>query len=119
MEKEEKRQSVFAPSVLSGLTSIPPAYTDPNPYHVEPDDATRNNDGIDGTLSPVDVREDPSLAQFASTNRDLITEELESKLRAAGYIQSDDPGLVPVEEWRVHSGVGRLELNRLRQFHNR
>jgi hypothetical protein len=60
-----------------------------------------------------------TLSEFAGENRDLIPEELESKLMKVGYLPSDDPDVIPQEEWVKLYGVSRVELMRIKQLHTR
>lgn len=61
----------------------------------------------------------PTLAEFANENRDLIPEELESKLMKVGYLPGDNPDAIPPDEWVSLYGVSRVELVRIKQFHER
>lgn len=61
----------------------------------------------------------PTLAEFANENRDLVPEELESKLMKVGYLPGDNPEVIPLEEWISLYGVSRVEFVRIQQFHER
>lgn len=59
------------------------------------------------------------IGQYAEANRDLISPSLESKLRAARYLPTDDPSEASEAEWQTQHGVGALELKRLKEAYNR
>jgi len=61
----------------------------------------------------------PALALFASRHRDVINENLEARLQAAGYLPTDDPTYLTPEEWKSEYGVTRLELRRLQDLFSR
>jgi cell division septation protein DedD len=61
----------------------------------------------------------PELARFAAANRDVINENLEARLQAAGYLPTDDPNRLTAEEWRVEYGITKLELRRLQDLYSR
>ncbi|KIM26128.1 hypothetical protein M408DRAFT_196620 [Serendipita vermifera MAFF 305830] len=55
----------------------------------------------------------PALVEFARANRTWISEDLQERLTAAGYLPTDDPDNLTEEEWR-ELGITKLELLRLR-----
>jgi cell division septation protein DedD len=61
----------------------------------------------------------PELARFAAAHRDVINENLEARLQAAGYLPTDDPNRLTAEEWRVEYGITKLELRRLQDLYSR
>jgi cell division septation protein DedD len=61
----------------------------------------------------------PELAQFASAHRDVINENLEARLQAAGYLPTDDPSRLTAEEWKNEYGITKLELRRLQDLYSR
>ncbi|KAG8784637.1 hypothetical protein FRC20_001076 [Serendipita sp. 405] len=65
------------------------------------------------------VAADAGLSQWARENRSYITEKLEMKLDAAGYVPSDDPDNMSEEEWKREWGVTKLELTRMRSLYAR
>ncbi|KAG8758700.1 hypothetical protein FRC14_007544 [Serendipita sp. 396] len=65
------------------------------------------------------VAADAGLSQWARENRSYITEKLEMKLDAAGYVPSDDPDNIGEEEWKRDWGVTKLELTRMRALYAR
>ena len=58
-----------------------------------------------------------ALARFADSNRGLISEDLEARLTAAGYLPTDDPDNLSEEEWRIVHNVTKLEVMRLRALY--
>ncbi|CAG7850076.1 SubName: Full=Uncharacterized protein {ECO:0000313/EMBL:CCA76550.1} [Serendipita indica DSM 11827] len=65
------------------------------------------------------VAGDAGLSQWARENRHYITEKLEMKLDAAGYVPTDDPDNISEEEWKREWGVTKLELTRMRGLYAR
>ena len=59
------------------------------------------------------------LATWASANRNVISEDTETKLLAAGYMPGDDPDIFSEDEWQTRYGLTRLELFRLRNLYAR
>jgi hypothetical protein len=59
------------------------------------------------------------LAAWASTNRNVVSKDMESKLLAAGYMPSDNPDIFSEDEWQTRCGITRLELFRLRKLYAR
>lgn len=55
------------------------------------------------------------LFQFAARNRDLISLELESKLRVAHYLPTDNPSDLSTDIWQSQYGVGLFELRRVQE----
>ncbi|KAG8809210.1 hypothetical protein FRC17_003558, partial [Serendipita sp. 399] len=72
-----------------------------------------------GTRGGTFVGADAGLSQWARENRSYITEKLEMKLDAAGYVPSDDPDNMTEEEWKREWGVTKLELTRMRALYAR
>jgi hypothetical protein len=65
-----------------------------------------------------DETADPStLAVFASSHRELISEDLEARLEAAGYLPAVDPNRVTEEEWLSLHNVTKLEVMRLQRLY--
>ncbi|KAG8807378.1 hypothetical protein FRC17_004489 [Serendipita sp. 399] len=130
----------IARTALSGTEAPPPAYTSPTvlrvnvlqslhqlPYEnprpaaaapstVESDTIpTRASSSVGGAF----VNADSGLSQWARENRSYVTEKLEMKLDAAGYVPSDDPDNITEEEWKCEWGVTKLELTRMRALYAR
>ena len=61
----------------------------------------------------------PELARFASAHRDVINENLEARLQAAGYLPTDDPSRLTAEEWKNEYGITKMELRRLQDLYSR
>jgi hypothetical protein len=59
------------------------------------------------------------LARFAVANRDIINENLEARLQAAGYLPTEDPSQLTPEEWKNEHGITKLELMRLQDLYAR
>ena len=54
------------------------------------------------------------LSQWAREHREFISEKLEAKLDAAGYMPADNPDSMTETEWMDTWGVTKLELRRLK-----
>ena len=113
-------------SLYSSFFSTTPS--DPPPIYGEEDSHPQNAPLPDPTLTqtPFSSSRDPTrlassfspeLARFASAHRDVINENLEARLQAAGYLPTDDPSRLTAEEWRVEYGITKLELRRLLDLH--
>ncbi|KAG8819496.1 hypothetical protein FRC17_010427 [Serendipita sp. 399] len=59
------------------------------------------------------------LPQWARDNRGYITEKLEAKLDAAGYVPTDNPDSLSPDVWKREWGVTELELRRMRALYAR
>lgn len=57
------------------------------------------------------------LALFAQNYRSLISPQLESKLKAAGYLPHLSPGIISEELWRERYGLSDFELAALKEAH--
>ncbi|CAG7846607.1 SubName: Full=Uncharacterized protein {ECO:0000313/EMBL:CCA69853.1} [Serendipita indica DSM 11827] len=68
-----------------------------------------------GTSEPL---MDDILGQYAQANSDLFSPSLESKLRVARYLPTDNPSEMPISEWQVYS-VQTFELRRLQEAYDR
>lgn len=55
---------------------------------------------------------------FAAKNRDLISYELEVKLRRSGYKPTDDPKEMPIEMWISQYEIGNFEVKRLQEIYD-
>jgi hypothetical protein len=55
---------------------------------------------------------------FAAAQRETISPELESRLRAARYLPTDDPSEISAERWRIDHGVTYFELKRLQEIYD-
>lgn len=125
-EDDNEPQQRPASTVLTETTDFPPpAYQpsatgdwvtgdrmegSPNPFTSileSPDDA------IDATFYNTDIR------SFCAANRDLVSPALESKLRAAHWIPTDDPSEIPAEHWSTAYGVEFFELKRIQEAYDR
>jgi hypothetical protein len=72
------------------------------------------------TLEPPPVYGNSSvLSTWASSNRAVVSEDMEAKLLAAGYMPGDDPDAFTEDEWQSRYGLTRLELLRLRRLYSR
>jgi hypothetical protein len=92
----------------TGMTSDPPpTYGSGSEAPARPDRRT-----LSSSFSP-------ELARFASANRDVIGENLEARLQAAGYLPTDDPSRLTAEEWKNEYGVTKIELRRLQDLYSR
>ncbi|KAG8758707.1 hypothetical protein FRC14_007551 [Serendipita sp. 396] len=105
------------PSFGYGTTRVLPA---PSVSESESLPASASQLGVTSTSGRVTfVAADAGLSQWARDNRSHITEKLEMKLGAAGYVPSDDPDHIDEEEWKREWGVTRLELTRMRALYTR
>ncbi|KAG8831475.1 hypothetical protein FRC17_003094, partial [Serendipita sp. 399] len=60
-----------------------------------------------------------AISWFASRHRDLITVEIEDRLRRANYRPSDDPREISAEHWKSSYGIDHFELKRLQEAYDR
>lgn len=104
------------PISLHSANSAAPSDPPPTYGHSLPRDSPHPDPTQMRTLS---ASFSPELVRFASTNRDMINENLEARLQAAGYLPTDDPSNLTPEEWRVEYGITRLELRRLQDLYTR
>lgn len=58
-----------------------------------------------------------ALENWARANRASVSEDMEAKLLAAGYMPGDNPDDYTEEEWKTNFGITRLELLRLRKLY--
>jgi hypothetical protein len=118
------RPSSLHPSFISITPSDPPptyGHQDSSPLqNIDPaHPQTPTHHTHTQPQTPIQPSFSLELARFARANRDVINENLEARLQAAGYLPTDDPSRLTPEEWRVEYGVTRLELRRLVDLYTR
>ncbi|KIM26113.1 hypothetical protein M408DRAFT_330708 [Serendipita vermifera MAFF 305830] len=59
------------------------------------------------------------LTNWFRANRASITDEMEQRLVAAGYMPSNNPDDLTEEEWETKFGITKFELIRLREIYAR
>lgn len=59
------------------------------------------------------------LETFAASHRELITADLETKLRTAGWSPTQDPNNISEDRWKIEFGVTFFELERLKEAFER
>lgn len=97
----------------------PPSYSEPNETRLTfPVLQNRPNEiklhEPSGSISERVVTD--IIGQYAQAKRDLIS--LESKLRAASYLPTDNSSEIPMSDWQT-AGVTTLELRRLQEAYDR
>lgn len=70
-------------------------------------------------LSSSETTYNDIIGQYATANRDIISSDLERRLRMARYLPTDNPSDMPAEEWGTRYGVGIFELRRLQELYDR
>jgi hypothetical protein len=119
------RPTSLHPSFISTTPSDPPptyGHQDSSPLqHIDPTHPQTPTHTHTHTQpqTPIQPSFSLELARFARANRDVINENLEARLQAAGYLPTDDPSRLTPEEWRVEYGITRLELRRLVDLYTR
>lgn len=84
---------------------LPQSPVNHSPEHPQMHDAARTTSIIN----------DP-IGLYATTYRNMISRELEEKLRAIGFTDQDNPDAIREEEWLNRFDVGPFELERLREI---
>ncbi|KIM26114.1 hypothetical protein M408DRAFT_9985 [Serendipita vermifera MAFF 305830] len=98
--------------VPSTRPTSPPSMTSTRPHDVPPLYRASSQSNALYVVPPTSF----ALTTFADANRDLISEDLEGRLSAAGYLPSDDPDNLTEEEWMTLHNVTKLEVMRLRSL---
>ncbi|KIM21493.1 hypothetical protein M408DRAFT_103437 [Serendipita vermifera MAFF 305830] len=128
-DEREQRQTPASTVVTEDLGPPPPAYRQPPTDEVEKDQGTETmstsardpfasypeslNDAAEARLYDIKIY------QFCVANRDLISSALESKLRSAHWLPTDDPSEIPAEHWSTAYGVEFFELKRIQEAYAR
>jgi hypothetical protein len=112
--------SATSPSLYPGVTSGASFTSGPRPTsnpnaHTSSSPITTSHPGS----APFERVYSDTLSQFTSANRDVITPNLENKLRQARYVPTDNPSDMSAEEWSSRYGVGTFELRRLQELYDR
>lgn len=117
---------------LNGTSGSPPAYQSTNTNSIVIGTSTGRSAGLNPEVSgsvgistanhtsnTPDTLYSNLIGEYSAANRDVISPELEKKLRAARYLPTDNPSDMPAEEWGNLHGVGRFELKRLQELYDR
>ena len=105
-------QPLTGGSSPSAIEDLPPAYEEPEGGHNE-----HHEGGIDE--SEEEITYEDGIAGFCAANRDLISPELEVKLRAAQYLPESNPSDISAKLWRTLHRVGFFELRQLQRAYDR
>ena len=108
---------IASPPGTRWFASRPAIQESPSVVSTEPPPEYNTGTSIGSTQSYAVPPVSAALAEFASSNRRLISEDLEARLTAAGYLPTDDPDNLSEEEWRDVHNVTKLELMRIRALY--